>query len=221
MRIKITRAGPYHVSGHVPLLEKIIVYKGKGYVFAEGRTLPQADAYNLCRCGKSKNMPFCDHTHEKIQFNGIETASRDRYGDRAEKLAGPAVDLLDDNRCAYARFCHRQAGSVWELTRESDLSDNKKEAIKAASDCPTGRLVAVEKDGRLIEPAYEPSINIIQDPEEGVSGGIFVKGGIPVESADGHVYEIRNRVTLCRCGKSKNTPFCDATHVQINFTDHK
>ena len=221
MKIKIIRAGPYHISGNVPLLEKVIVHKGRGYIFAEGRKLPQAGEYDLCRCGKSKNMPFCDGEHEKAHFVGSETASREPYEDRAEKLAGPAVDLLDDNRCAYARFCHRKAGSVWELTRESDLGDNKMEAIKAASDCPTGRLVAMEKDGRLIEPEYEPSVNIIQDPEEKVSGGLFVKGGIPIESADGHIYEIRNRVTLCRCGKSKNTPFCDATHVQIDFCDNK
>jgi CDGSH-type Zn-finger protein len=46
-----------------------------------------------------------------------------------------------------------------------------------------------------------------------------VKGGVPVESADGTVYEVRNRVTLCRCGKSTNKPFCDGTHIDVNFKD--
>jgi len=41
-----------------------------------------------------------------------------------------------------------------------------------------------------------------------------VRGGIPVESSEGQVYEIRNRVTLCRCGKSYNKPFCDGSHVK-------
>jgi CDGSH-type Zn-finger protein len=36
---------------------------------------------------------------------------------------------------------------------------------------------------------------------------------------DGFEYEIRNRVTLCRCGASQNKPFCDGTHVSISFSD--
>ena len=36
--------------------------------------------------------------------------------------------------------------------------------------------------------------------------------------ADGTTYEVRNRVTLCRCGASQNKPFCDATHASIGFT---
>jgi CDGSH-type Zn-finger protein len=39
-----------------------------------------------------------------------------------------------------------------------------------------------------------------------------VRGGITIESADGVPYEVRNRVTLCRCGRSDNKPFCDASH---------
>ena len=46
-----------------------------------------------------------------------------------------------------------------------------------------------------------------------------VRGGIQIESADGFKYEVRNRVTLCRCGKSQNKPFCDGTHAQIKFRD--
>jgi CDGSH-type Zn-finger protein len=46
-----------------------------------------------------------------------------------------------------------------------------------------------------------------------------VSGGIPIQSADGFVHEKRNRVTLCRCGQSKNKPFCDGTHCEVGFDD--
>lgn len=46
-----------------------------------------------------------------------------------------------------------------------------------------------------------------------VHGPIWVRGGIRVESADGNNYEIRNRVALCRCGKSSNKPFCNGAHA--------
>ncbi len=221
-RIKIVKDGPYLVSGNVPLSEKVIVLKDHAHEYAEGRELPQGESYALCRCGKTKTPPFCDGSHGRIGFDGTETASKDDYDQRIEdKVIGPDLDLLDDGRCAYARFCHRKHGDVWNLTRYSDDPEYRQEAIKAASDCPAGRLVAVEKDGTAIEPAYEPAIEILQDPEKKCSGPIFVKGYIPIESSDGSTYETRNRVTLCRCGESQNMPFCDARHVTARFCDHK
>ena len=155
----------------------------------------------------------------KTHFNGEETASKKEYRERARLIEGPGIDLLDDNRCAFARFCHRKNGDAWELTEDSVTRENLSEAVRAACDCPSGRLTAVNKDGQELEPDYNPSIEIIQDPEKGVSAGIFVKGRIPIESADGTMYETRNRVALCRCGKSRNKPFCDATHVAIEYLD--
>jgi CDGSH-type Zn-finger protein len=31
------------------------------------------------------------------------------------------------------------------------------------------------------------------------------------------MYAVRNRVTLCRCGQSRNKPFCDGTHKDVEF----
>ena len=93
------------------------------------------------------------------------------------------------------------------------------EAVKSASECPAGRLTAIAEDGSCIEPELEPAIEITQDPEMGVSGGIYVKGGIPLISGDGHLYETRNRIVLCRCGRSKDKPFCDGAHIEAKFND--
>ncbi len=221
IKIKIMKDGPYIVSGNLHLAEKIIVPKGRGYELKNGREFPSSEELALCRCGKSRNKPYCDGVHRKRDFDGTETASRERYEERAELIEGPGLDLLDDYRCALARFCHRKKGDVWELVSNSDEPEAKEEAIIAATQCPTGRLVAVGKDGKQIEPGYEPAVEILQDPEKGVSGGIFVKGKIPIEFSDGHINELRNRVVLCRCGQSKNKPFCDATHVSIKFCDQK
>lgn len=218
-RIKILKNGPYLVSGNIPLSEKIITPYDKGYKFIDGHQLPQSEEFLLCRCGRSKNAPFCDGTHVKKGFDGTETAENNTYESRSELLEGPGIDLLDDNRCALARFCHRKKGDVWHLVKNSDNEENTQEAIRGASECPTGRLVAKGKQDNEFEPEHEPSIDIIQDPQMSVSGGIFVKGKIPIESSDGSTYEVRNRVVLCRCGKSKNKPFCDATHILVDFVD--
>jgi hypothetical protein len=68
--------------------------------------------------------------------------------------------------------------------------------------------------GKAIEPALEKSIVIIEYPAKGEHGPLWVRGGIPVVSAYGKPYTIRNRLTLCRCGKSGNKPFCDGSHIQ-------
>ena len=153
-------------------------------------------------------------------FHGRETASKEPYLERAELIEGPELDLLDDHRCALLRFCHKRRGDAWWLTENSDDEDNRSQAIEASVECPAGRLTPVTKDGELIEPELEPGIEIIQDAERLVSAGIYVKGNIPLISSDGDPYEIRNRVVLCRCGKSKNKPFCDGTHLDIDFRDN-
>lgn len=54
----------------------IITPKGMEYEYREGHRLPQTEKYMLCRCGRSKNAPFCDGMHARVRFDGAETASR-------------------------------------------------------------------------------------------------------------------------------------------------
>ena len=218
-KIRIIPKGPYLVTGGVPLSEKIIEPAGNHYVYKDGRALPQAESYALCRCGRTKKAPFCDGSHAAAGFVGTETATRDAYADRAGILRGPALDLLDDGRCAFARFCHRDGGDAWELVRQSGDPHNRREAIAAASECPSGRLIAMTKAGQLLDPEFEPAIEILQDPERNTSAGIFVKSGISIEAADGEQYEPRSRTVLCRCGGSRNKPFCDASHINMGYRD--
>jgi len=218
-KIKVIKGGPYVVTGNIPLSEKIIVSTGEENEYRPGREFLQQEEYALCRCGHSKNMPYCDGSHEDIGFAGNETASRSNFADRAERREGPGLTLLEDNRCAYARFCHRREGKVWNLIDQSDDPVLREQAIKAATDCPAGRLVVLDKEGNEIEPFFSPSIEVLQDPEKEASGPLFVKGMIPLESSDGELYEARNRVALCRCGKSCRKPFCDGTHAAIKFTE--
>jgi CDGSH-type Zn-finger protein len=46
---------------------------------------------------------------------------------------------------------------------------------------------------------------------------IWVRGGVPIRSADGGEYVVVNRVTLCRCGAWGNKPFCDGSHRKVGF----
>jgi CDGSH-type Zn-finger protein len=219
-KIVVTKNGPYLVSGSVPIAKETIVLgrDGNPEKWVKGDSYPVQESCALCRCGGSGNKPYCDGTHAKIKFNGTETANRESYEKQAEKVVGPKLVMTDaQSLCSVARFCHR-AGGAWELTEKSDDPKCKENAIRDACDCPSGRLVAWEK-GRPIEPKFKQSISLVEDPGEGVSGPLWVKGGIPIESADGKKHEARNRVTLCRCGQSHNKPFCDGSHIAAGFDD--
>lgn len=168
-KIKIVKDGPYIVQGDIPIFEKIIAVKDGNCYWKDGRELPQAETYSLCRCGKSNNAPFCDGSHKR--FDGMELADTDPYDKRAKLIEGPTIDLKDDRRCAKAGFCHRRDGSTWELLEKSDDPEMRNEFIRAACECPTGRTVAIDKDGTIHEDKLDPSIYIVQDPSNNVSGG--------------------------------------------------
>jgi CDGSH-type Zn-finger protein len=214
-KIRVSKNGPYFVSGGIPLQIKEIRNDPEGYCSSwhEVATFPLQEQYALCRCGHSKNIPFCDGSHTKIHFDGTETAKDIPYIDRVEKIEGPSLSLTDaDGMCVHARFCMR-AGGIWNLTRQSGNPEARDIAIQEAANCPSGRLVVWDKKtGKVFEPEFEKSIVIIEYPPRSEHGPIWVRGGIPIESADGRMYESRNRVTLCRCGKSENKPYCDGSH---------
>jgi Fe-S-cluster formation regulator IscX/YfhJ len=138
----------------------------------------------------------------------------------AGELDGPAMRLTDaEPLCAYVRFCDSH-GQVWNLVEQTDDPQAREDFVHEATHCPSGRLVAWDKQtGEAIEPSIEPSIGLVEDRAIGASGPLWVRGGIPIESADGRRYEVRNRVTLCRCGASSSKPFCDGSHASINFTN--
>jgi CDGSH-type Zn-finger protein len=214
-KIKVSKNGPYLISGEVPIQKQVIIADTDGTAtrWQPGTKYPPQKICSLCRCGQSKNKPFCDGTHVKIGFDGTETAGDEAYLNQPKEIDGPALKLADvEDLCASARFCHR-AGGIWNLVPASANPEKKRVAIKETRDCPSGRLVILDKkSGKIIEPNFAKSIGLIEDPEMGVSGPIWVRDGILVVSAEGRVYKIRNRVTLCRCGKSSNKPFCDSSH---------
>lgn len=220
-KIKIVKDGPYLVLGNIPMAKQTIIAdeEGRSVKWEENDCYPKQEQYALCSCGHTNNSPYCDGTHRKIKFDGTETASKGNPLDQAEVIEGPELVLADAQRlCAFARFCHRKEGGVWDLTEDSDNPISRQSAIQGAWDCPAGRLIVSDKKtGQAIEPKHEPSIGIIEDPPKKVSGPIWVRGSIPIESSDGSQYEVRNQVTLCRCGQSKNKPFCDGTHASKGY----
>jgi CDGSH-type Zn-finger protein len=221
-KIQIAKNGPYMVSGDLPLKKQTIGTNaaGESVKWIEGESYPAQATYALCRCGQSAKKPFCDGTHAKVGFDGTETASREPYAALAKVMQGPSLSLTDvEALCAFARFCDPN-GQVWNLVNETDRAGARRDFVRQVGECPSGRLVAWDNaTGKSLEPKLTPSIGLIEDPANQCAGPVWLRGGVPVIGADGYHYEVRNRVTLCRCGASQNKPFCDGTHASIKFKD--
>jgi len=222
VQVRITVDGPYMVSGGLPLSRQSIGTNagGESTTWTPGPDLPAQAQYSLCRCGQSANKPFCDGSHQKTGFDGTETADRRPYLEQAKVMRGPVMSLTDvESLCAFARFCDPN-GQVWGLVDRTDDPSAKHHFVAQSCDCPSGRLVAWDNaSGKAVEPEFEASAVLIEDPEKGCSGPLWLRGGVQVIGADGFAYERRNRVTLCRCGASRNKPFCDGSHASIGFSD--
>jgi CDGSH-type Zn-finger protein len=213
--IKVRPDGPYLVSG-VDSLRRTGIERNehdRPVAWKDRAQVEHRDVYALCRCGASANKPFCDGAHSGIGFDGAETADRAPIADRRRHYGeGDAVLTDDKSLCWHAGFCVREHTMAWDLARK-DCDPVEDELLSSmVHNCPSGRL-ELFRDGDADEPAASAEIAVIDD------GPIWVRGGIPIEAADGERLEVRNRVSLCRCGASGNKPFCDNSHVEAGFKD--
>jgi CDGSH-type Zn-finger protein len=217
--IKIMKNGPYMVFGVADVAEKIILAdeNGNSVKYGDGKVFEiKSDPVALCRCGRSGSAPFCDGSHEAARFDGTETAPFTPILEGAETIEGPDLILADNEQyCAFARFCDAK-GRIWNLVQEGGKEADK-QAMKEARLCPAGRLIILDKNGNVIEEEYPAAIGVLEDSQLEISGPLWVKGGIRVESADGKSYEVRPKQTLCRCGLSGNKPFCNGSHAAAKW----
>ena len=202
-RIRVLNGGPYRVEGGVPILDH------------EGAGIEAPPAYSLCRCGGSENKPFCDGTHKSNNFNGQEFASKNTASDRAESFVGEGLTIHDDrSRCAHSGVCSDNLSEVFKFGMEPWVDADgagADEIARVVSLCPSGALsYSLSGSPEPVEHPKGPSITVAKDAPYAVRG-------VHVVAGDGEAYDARERQTLCRCGGSRNKPFCDGTHWYMGF----
>ena len=188
---------------------------GEPLTWKKEDVLSTESTYRLCRCGQSKTKPFCDGTHTLVDFDGFETADPGLMAHREKIFRGQQMVVGDDHSlCVHSGFCGNRITNIWKMLKDSDDSLVRGQIMAMVQNCPSGTLTfALEADGEIVEPDLPIEIAVIPD------GPLWISGGIPVERRDGKFLETRNRVTLCRCGASKNKPLCDGSHKEVGFSD--
>jgi uncharacterized Fe-S cluster protein YjdI len=116
----------------------------------------------------------------------------------------------DAKLCIHAAECVRGLPAVFDSNKKPwiDPAQGTADAIATViQKCPSGALRYERLDNGEAEQADIPSISFAKD------GPIYIRGDIKLTDEQGEVIFQGARIALCRCGESKNKPFCDRSHL--------
>jgi CDGSH-type Zn-finger protein len=193
---------------------------------SNGEPLSTVRGVALCRCGASKNKPFCDGTHGTIRFSSLnktlnETDNEKRIKDKRRNYFGKEITIHDNRKiCSHAAECVDNLPSVFKLNERPWIDPDGariQEVINTIRKCPSGALSFSigDTEHRDPEDKRNPIVTVSKNGPYHISGGIELLGE-GVEFGEGASME---HYALCRCGASENKPFCDGAHRNINFND--
>jgi CDGSH-type Zn-finger protein len=197
-QIKVVRKGPYMVTGLKRLKN------------SKGEDLPVQSVTSLCRCGASKNKPYCDGSHARIGFVGDKDPNR--VPGEVHEHVGKGITIVDNTDvCCRDRSCIINLPKVFENDDPDAASAD--EVIATIKKCPSGALSYKLGGEHCQDYGRKPEITVSKN------GPLKIVGGIELKDDYGTQPWCKEHYTLCRCGASKNKPFCDGSHLDIGFKD--
>jgi len=182
-------------------------------LFKDGKQVEKENPAYLCRCGDSKNKPFCDGTHEKVGFSSKREISEEII----QVYEGKKITVnFNRSICAGAANCVHGLPSVFTSDKSTNWiypdKDSNDKIIKTVNSCPSGALSYSIKGKVTIDKRTEIKISIVKN-------GPYVVEGVKLEGMPTPTNFSTTKYTLCRCGHSKNRPFCDYSHAENNWSD--
>jgi CDGSH-type Zn-finger protein len=182
---------------------------------SKGETLGVRPIVALCRCGGSNIKPYCDGTHVRIGFSSAKDPAR--VADRLDRYEGTGITVLDNRgTCCHFGNCTDHLPQVFHhegdpfVTAGGASADEIETIVRQ---CPSGALGFIRDEKKYEGEQREPEIYVA------ANASYYVRGGIELEGEAMNAGANREHYALCRCGHSKNKPFCDGTHWWIKFRD--
>jgi len=123
---------------------------------------------------------------------------------------------FDAHRCVHSRHCVLEEPEVFKANQEGgwifpDMATPERLG-RVARRCVSGAIRYARHDG--IDAETAPPVNLVRVRE---NGPLALNAAIRINAPDGSADE-EFRATLCRCGQSKNKPFCDQSHIAAGFS---
>jgi CDGSH-type Zn-finger protein/uncharacterized Fe-S cluster protein YjdI len=133
---------------------------------------------------------------------------------------GTDVDVSWDGRlCIHVGECGRSEGELFVSGRtpwcDPNVAGSAEHVADVCQRCPTGALTYLRKDGGAAEQAPARNQVVVSN-----DGPLYFTGELEIDGAAADQPGVKFRAALCRCGASKNKPFCDNSHRAAGFHDH-
>jgi len=199
-----------------PLLAKEVpvLRKQAGRAIESGKPV-----YGLCRCGQSKNKPFCDGSHAAAGFtsdNGDANIRNMPVSYSAEVEGQHVTVSYTPVLCGHIAECQRLHKAVFDPSKKPWIQpeNGTLEGIKSVIEaCPSGALrVAIGKESPHHIDSDEVSVSVVEH-------GPYIVKNVELEAEFNGVGASKKEFILCRCGQSKNKPFCDGSHHDVKWRD--
>jgi CDGSH-type Zn-finger protein/uncharacterized Fe-S cluster protein YjdI len=117
---------------------------------------------------------------------------------------------FDPKRCVHSRHCVLEAPNVFRANTPGKWihpeAATLEHVVRVAQNCPSGAITYERHDGGSQEKP--PDVNVVRVRE---NGPFAVSANVALGEAR------ITRATLCRCGQSKNKPYCDNSHIKARF----
>ena len=130
-------------------------------------------------------------------------------------------------KCTHVTTCFSELDEVFDPSKRPWVNMKgapTKEIIRVVELCPTGALTwkwnkDLDNENTIkteeIEMSEEPKTEIKVMP----NGPLVIKGDFILKGKDGQELKKMKMVSICRCGQSRNMPYCDGMHRKVGFSD--
>ena len=182
-------------------------------IYFQDKPITSGNPAYLCRCGHSKTKPFCDGAHSDVQFQ----SKREIESEVIQEYLGKSLDItFNRSICAGAANCVAQLPSVFiSGSSENWINPNNaspNDIIATIQACPSGALSYKQGNHTLIDSRETAKVTIIKDGPYNVEAVNYDFKPMPKNFST-------SKYTLCRCGLSRNKPYCDYSHAENNWSD--
>ena len=186
---------------------------------ANGTSIEAKPVTALCRCGASRNKPFCDGSHKAAGISSEPNHTKIRntpltYSGVADGV--PVTIGYTPVLCTHAAQCQARAASVFNPNAKPWIQPdggNLTQILDVIAACPSGALrVSIGDVPEQHMTSCETNIRIEKN-------GPYHVTNIPLDAEFNGAGASHSKYSLCRCGLSNNKPFCDGSHYDAKWKD--
>ena len=198
--VDLVEDGPYRIAGDFQLLD------------SRRNPVETRGTVELCRCGESRSKPICDGAGCASHF---ETPDEIRQESRREYTGDSISVSFDASLCIHAAACLINAPDVFNVRKRPWIKlegADVERVARVVARCPSGALQYRRPGGDGNEEPEQPATIRVTS-----NGPYYLQGDVRVRTPQGKEFRGTNRMVLCRCGSSRNKPFCDNSHRMVDF----